>query len=127
MLRRVGAHSLGRSCPQETVVPASPLGSPQQCIKRGGQRSRLVGILHTDSILPLTPMSGVRNLLSSANFPPPSLVSFLKAKNVAAEIAVQLCESVAKKLEGKVMGTFTSKWPPGLLACGLGLRSVPQA
>lgn len=32
-----------------------------------------------------------------------------KAKNVAAEIAVQLCESVAKKLEGKVMGTFTSK------------------
>ncbi|XP_061449181.1 signal recognition particle receptor subunit alpha isoform X2 [Rhineura floridana] len=31
----------------------------------------------------------------------------LIAKNVAAEIAVQLCESVAKKLEGKVMGTFT--------------------
>nr|XP_008116455.1 PREDICTED: signal recognition particle receptor subunit alpha [Anolis carolinensis] len=32
----------------------------------------------------------------------------LIAKNVAAEIAVQLCESVAKKLEGKVMGTFTT-------------------
>lgn len=31
------------------------------------------------------------------------------AKNVAAEIASQLCDSVAKKLEGKVMGTFTSK------------------
>uniref|UniRef100_F7AVU9 SRP receptor subunit alpha n=1 Tax=Xenopus tropicalis TaxID=8364 RepID=F7AVU9_XENTR len=30
----------------------------------------------------------------------------LIAKNVAADIAVQLCESVAKKLEGKVMGTF---------------------
>lgn len=40
---------------------------------------------------------------------------FLKAKNVAAEIAVQLCESVAKKLEGKVMGTFTSKCPCGIL------------
>ncbi|XP_053943157.1 signal recognition particle receptor subunit alpha isoform X2 [Cuculus canorus] len=32
----------------------------------------------------------------------------LIAKNVAAEIAVQLCESVAKKLEGRVMGTFTT-------------------
>lgn len=32
----------------------------------------------------------------------------LITKNVAAEIAVQLCESVAKKLEGKVMGTFTT-------------------
>ncbi|XP_064157229.1 signal recognition particle receptor subunit alpha [Anguilla rostrata] len=32
----------------------------------------------------------------------------LIAKNVAAEIASQLCESVAKKLEGRVMGTFTT-------------------
>lgn len=32
------------------------------------------------------------------------------AKNVAADIASQLCDSVAKKLEGKVMGTFTSKY-----------------
>ncbi|XP_074832949.1 signal recognition particle receptor subunit alpha [Carettochelys insculpta] len=32
----------------------------------------------------------------------------LIAKNVAADITVQLCESVAKKLEGKVMGTFTT-------------------
>lgn len=39
-----------------------------------------------------------------------SCLSFLilAAKNVAAEIASQLCDSVAKKLEGKVMGTFTS-------------------
>lgn len=29
-------------------------------------------------------------------------------KNVAADIAVQLCESVANKLEGKVMGTFST-------------------
>ncbi|XP_071765718.2 signal recognition particle receptor subunit alpha [Centroberyx gerrardi] len=32
----------------------------------------------------------------------------LIAKNVAAEIASQLCDSIAKKLEGKVMGTFTT-------------------
>ncbi|MBV99769.1 Signal recognition particle receptor subunit alpha, partial [Eschrichtius robustus] len=32
----------------------------------------------------------------------------LIAKNVAADIAVQLCESVANKLEGKVMGTFST-------------------
>ncbi|XP_053547514.1 signal recognition particle receptor subunit alpha [Bombina bombina] len=32
----------------------------------------------------------------------------LIAKNVAADIAVQLCDSVAKKLEGKVMGTFST-------------------
>ncbi|XP_023679014.1 signal recognition particle receptor subunit alpha [Paramormyrops kingsleyae] len=32
----------------------------------------------------------------------------LIAKNVAADIASQLCDSVAKKLEGKVMSTFTT-------------------
>ncbi|KAG9482030.1 hypothetical protein GDO78_010977 [Eleutherodactylus coqui] len=32
----------------------------------------------------------------------------LITKNVAADIAVQLCESVAKRLEGKVMGTFST-------------------
>uniref|UniRef100_A0A8C6STG2 SRP receptor subunit alpha n=1 Tax=Neogobius melanostomus TaxID=47308 RepID=A0A8C6STG2_9GOBI len=32
----------------------------------------------------------------------------LIAKNVAADISSRLCESVAKKLEGKVMGTFTT-------------------
>ncbi|PIO33767.1 hypothetical protein AB205_0078270 [Aquarana catesbeiana] len=32
----------------------------------------------------------------------------LIAKNVAADIAVKLCESVAKRLEGKVMGTFST-------------------
>uniref|UniRef100_H2SWP0 SRP receptor subunit alpha n=1 Tax=Takifugu rubripes TaxID=31033 RepID=H2SWP0_TAKRU len=32
----------------------------------------------------------------------------LIAKNVAADISAQLCDSVAKKLEGKVMGTFTT-------------------
>ncbi|XP_037630427.1 signal recognition particle receptor subunit alpha [Sebastes umbrosus] len=32
----------------------------------------------------------------------------LITKNVAADIAYKLCDSVAKKLEGKVMGTFTT-------------------
>lgn len=43
------------------------------------------------------------------------------AKNVAAEIASQLCDSVAKKLEGKVMGTFTSK-----LIYDIGVNSSPS-
>lgn len=34
--------------------------------------------------------------------------SHLISKNVAAEIAEKLCESVVTKLEGKVLGTFTS-------------------
>lgn len=38
------------------------------------------------------------------------LIYYPLAKNVAADIASQLCDSVAKKLEGKVMGTFTSKY-----------------
>lgn len=44
-------------------------------------------------------------------FPPLILLIYDPvAKNVAADIAYQLCDSVAKKLEGKVMGTFTSKY-----------------
>jgi len=31
----------------------------------------------------------------------------LIAKNVASDVALKLCDSVASKLEGKVMGTFS--------------------
>ena len=31
------------------------------------------------------------------------------AKNVAADISSKLCDSVATKLEGKVLGTFSGK------------------
>ena len=31
------------------------------------------------------------------------------AKNVAADISEKLCDSVATKLEGKVLGTFSGK------------------
>ena len=35
----------------------------------------------------------------------------LIAKNVAADIADQLCQSVSTKLEGRVLGTFSGKYP----------------
>lgn len=34
---------------------------------------------------------------------------YVVAKNVAADIAVKLCDSVATKLEGKVLSTFSGK------------------
>ena len=34
----------------------------------------------------------------------------LITKNVALEIAEKLCDSVASKLDGKVVGTFTGQW-----------------
>ncbi len=34
------------------------------------------------------------------------MIHFQIAKNVASDVAGKLCESVAAKLEGKVMGTF---------------------
>jgi signal recognition particle receptor subunit alpha len=34
----------------------------------------------------------------------------LIGKNVASDVAVKLCESVAVKLEGKVMGTFQVRY-----------------
>ena len=37
----------------------------------------------------------------------------LMTKNVAAEIAEKLCDSVAAKLEGKVIGTFSGASPGG--------------
>ena len=40
------------------------------------------------------------------------------AKNVAADIAEKMCDSVAGKLEGRVLGTFSSKLClVGLMQC----------
>ena len=50
-------------------------------------------------------------------------VPLFSAKNVAADIAVQLCDSVANKLEGKVMGTFSSKYLAGPGSAGWALRT----
>lgn len=44
---------------------------------------------------------GCLNTISLTLFP---------AKNVAADIAQKLCDSVAVKLEGKVLGTFSSEY-----------------
>ncbi|GFR97822.1 signal recognition particle receptor subunit alpha-like [Elysia marginata] len=56
-----------------------------------------------------------RNLVGSKTLTPEDLKPVLDkmkdhliAKNVAADIAVKLCESVSAKLEGKVLGTFGS-------------------
>ena len=38
------------------------------------------------------------------------IIFFSKAKNVATDISEKLCQSVASKLEGKVLGTFTGKY-----------------
>ena len=60
-------------------------------------------------------LSGLRSLVGSktltADDIQPALEKMkehLVAKNVAMEIADKLCESVASKLQGKVLGTFNS-------------------
>jgi len=41
----------------------------------------------------------------------------LLRKNVAQEIAVALCNSVASSLEGKKVGTFACPWHPAQINC----------
>ncbi|KAK2147193.1 hypothetical protein LSH36_564g01001 [Paralvinella palmiformis] len=60
-------------------------------------------------------LSGLRNLVGSKTLTSKDIEPALEkmkdhliAKNVAAEIADKLCESVASKLEGKVLGTFNT-------------------
>ena len=45
----------------------------------------------------------------------------LVTKNVAIEIAEKLCNSVASKLDGKVVGTFTGEGCGLYWACGTSL------
>ncbi|KAJ8912650.1 hypothetical protein NQ315_012726 [Exocentrus adspersus] len=64
---------------------------------RGGMFSLLKGLV------------GSKNLTASDMQPVlEKMKDHLIAKNVAADIAVKLCDSVAAKLEGKVLGTFDS-------------------
>lgn len=60
-------------------------------------------------------LSGLRNLVGSKTLTAEDIKPALEkmkdhliAKNVAAEIADKLCESIASKLEGKVLGTFNT-------------------
>lgn len=48
-------------------------------------------------------------LHSQFKIPSVCLALTLTAKNVAADISEKLCDSVATKLEGKVLGTFSGK------------------
>lgn len=64
---------------------------------RGGMFSLLKGLV------------GSKNLTASDMQPVlEKMKDHLIAKNVAADIAIKLCDSVAAKLEGKVLGTFDS-------------------
>lgn len=50
---------------------------------------------------------GAKNLTKTDMLPAlDKLKDHLIAKNVASDIAIKLCESVATKLEGRVLGTF---------------------
>ena len=48
-------------------------------------------------------------LFTQVKIPSVCLAFTLTAKNVAADISEKLCDSVATKLEGKVLGTFSGK------------------
>uniref|UniRef100_A0A8C5AIK3 SRP receptor subunit alpha n=1 Tax=Gadus morhua TaxID=8049 RepID=A0A8C5AIK3_GADMO len=75
----------------------STLHSPKKGVGFGGMFGMLKGLVGAKS-------------LSREDMEPvlDKMRDHLIAKNVAAEISIQLCDSVAKKLEGKVMGTFTT-------------------
>ncbi|RZC41556.1 signal recognition particle receptor subunit alpha -like protein [Asbolus verrucosus] len=69
----------------------------QKSTSRGGMFSIFRGLV------------GSKNLTASDMQPAlDKMKDHLIAKNVAADIAMKLCESVAKKLEGKILGTFES-------------------
>ncbi|XP_056621629.1 signal recognition particle receptor subunit alpha [Triplophysa dalaica] len=72
--------------------------------KRGAKKSGFGGMFGM-----LKGLVGSKNLTEEDMIPVlDKMKDHLIAKNVAAEISSQLCDSVAKKLEGKVMGTFTT-------------------
>lgn len=68
---------------------------PSKPVKKGGMFSLFKGLV------------GSKNLTQSDMKPVlDKLKDHLIGKNVAADIAQKLCDSVATKLEGKVLGTF---------------------
>lgn len=69
----------------------------QKPVKSRGMFSLLKGLV------------GAKNLTQEDMKPTlEKLKDHLIAKNVAADIAIKLCDSVAAKLEGKMLGTFDS-------------------
>uniref|UniRef100_A0A1A7XSB2 Signal recognition particle receptor (Docking protein) n=1 Tax=Iconisemion striatum TaxID=60296 RepID=A0A1A7XSB2_9TELE len=82
---------------EEVVIRGTSKISPKKGGGLGGMFGMLKGLVGSKS-------------LSQDDMEPvlEKMRDHLIAKNVAADIASRLCDSVAKKLEGKVMGTFTT-------------------
>ncbi|XP_051895926.1 signal recognition particle receptor subunit alpha isoform X2 [Pristis pectinata] len=88
------------SCEEEEEDEAEVQEISETSVKKGGiggMFGMLRGLVGSKSLTPQV-MAPVLDKMKD----------HLIAKNVAADIALQLCESVAKKLEGKVMGTFST-------------------
>lgn len=77
-----------------TTVPAKPSTKKSSF---GGMFGMLKGLVGAKSLS----MDDMEPVLEK-------MKDHLIAKNVATDIAMKLCESVAKRLEGKVMGTFST-------------------
>ncbi len=69
--------------------------------------------------------------MGSLNFTLSLPAAFFTAKNVAADISEKLCDSVATKLEGKVLGTFSGKAAVALVvirvATGQEMAGLPRS
>ncbi|XP_042269609.1 signal recognition particle receptor subunit alpha [Thunnus maccoyii] len=82
---------------ERVVVPETSKASSKKGGGFGGMFGMLKGLVGSKSLT----REDMESVLEKMR-------DHLIAKNVAADIASQLCDSVAKKLEGKVMGTFTT-------------------
>ncbi|KAM4011983.1 signal recognition particle receptor subunit alpha [Anomaloglossus baeobatrachus] len=92
------------SSEEEEDVPTVQSKSPPSVEKSSAKKSGFGGMFGM-----LKGLVGAKSLTMDDMEPVlEKMKDHLIAKNVAADIAVQLCESVAKRLEGKVMGTFST-------------------
>ena len=94
----------GESEEEEELEEEGEEKGVQETVKSGGSKAKGNGMF-----------SMFKNLVGSKTLTKEDLKPALEkmkdhviAKNVAADIAVKLCDSVAAKLEGKVLGTFST-------------------
>lgn len=96
------------SSEEEEVVPATKKGKLPQPLQRNGTAKASTSTKKSSSVFSLFKgLVGSKNL-SAEDMQPAldKLRDHLIGKNVASDIAYKLCDSVAAKLEGKVLGTF---------------------
>ncbi|KAG8568188.1 hypothetical protein GDO81_013909 [Engystomops pustulosus] len=94
----------GSSSEEEEDVPSVQTEAASSAAKSSAKKSAFGGMFGM-----LKGLVGAKSLTLEDMEPVlEKMKDHLIAKNVAADIAVQLCESVAKRLEGKVMGTFST-------------------